>query len=1228
MSLLQQFWRRLRRKSTLTKTIASRQLALIPLEAREVPTVGGGFTDGGALAEYFDNTSLSGAPDFTRREVRIDHDWSWGAPGGSTSPDFRRVGSDNFSVRWTGTIIPRFSETYTFRIGSDDGVRAWIRPAGTSNWTLLADNWDHHAYEEVSRTYAMTAGRKYDFRMEYFEGVGAATVNLRWSSPSVPEEVIEPAVAIGINTAAYDQQLYADATRMGRAEWGDVRDYFGYAKVPTDADGWPTTDAGHIFWEGQDAGETTGTYTLRFRGKAEVRVQAGEARLRVGNADYGRVLPAGIGYDAATNTTTATLQVTFAEIMLLNFRQTQRTSSSRIGTGITGVQLLRPISPGSSTSYRSDEMFDRHAKDAFSRFTALRFLTANFNTEREWSDRVRPTTPKSAWVDRAGVWEHQVMLANETGKDLYITIPINASEDYVRRLARLIAFGSDGNNPYSGPVTHPAFPGLNSNLRVYVEWGNEVWNWAFSQATVGANAGRDAVRYNTPDGRIINFDGKRPDGDFRRWHALRTVRASDVFRQTFGNEAMGERVRVLLEYQYDNQQDTALESLKFIDSYFNNADGVQHVADPKPVNYYIWGAGGATYFSASNPRGLTNDIRVWGGEFEEGWAPAGKSTVRPSGTAWWFTSTAGIYRDAGWAKDGQTGWVESLGTVPAANGAQAMYIAGDGSANVVITFPRAGVYAIDFMAGGKSDGMGANSLDFYLDGERVTPRGAGLHVNPGTWRPGEYGKSSDRLENYGTVPIWVSGPGTRTLKIVGRGRGDQVTVIDDVKVASLDAIYASQLPGGGQAAGQVSGMDYPKQLADQARWAQAYGLEVVAYEGGWSLGGDFNALPIMNYAKYRDSRTVQVQVDALNAFSRAGGALNVLGTYDQWLRSDTDAHNDYSIIKGIDRVLDGLAAEPNMGTAVPGTLWPVNRTADSSNMRDTSGQLRAGEWLSWTVTVPQTGDYRISISTGGGGRVSLIVDGNEVAEGGSGGSLSDTVRLTKGVHSIRVHASGGRFAVNSSNVAYVGNNPQTSASAPPVTQPTPTPSAPVSSTSIPSGWRGENIGADQAGSFRMENGKWVVSGAGANIWGSTDEFYFANSSIDGDTVLTTRIDWQQATHAGAKAGVMIRSGSGTSAAFAGVFQTPDWGIVFQWRNRYRNAPSEIYVPNVSGPVWLRLVRRGNAFSAFYSTNGSQWTRIGVSESILMPNSAIAGLAVTSRDPNRTSTAVFSNVSLT
>src|SRR5262249_30595930 len=126
------------------RTVRRPRLALQSLESREVPAVGGGFTAGGINGQYFPHPNLAGNPAFVRRDVHVDFGWQGSGPGGSTSPEYEQVGATNFSVRWTGQVVPRFSETYTFHTVSDDGVRLWIRPTGAANWTLIIDHWSPH----------------------------------------------------------------------------------------------------------------------------------------------------------------------------------------------------------------------------------------------------------------------------------------------------------------------------------------------------------------------------------------------------------------------------------------------------------------------------------------------------------------------------------------------------------------------------------------------------------------------------------------------------------------------------------------------------------------------------------------------------------------------------------------------------------------------------------------------------------------------------------------------------------------------------------------------------------------------------------------------------------------------------------------------------------------------------------------------------------------------------
>jgi len=991
------------------------RLQFQPLEGRNLPAIGGGFTASGILGEYFDNPELAGEPAFTRRDVRVDFDWQNRSPGGSTSPGYQRVEADNFSVRWTGQVVPKFSEAYIFHLTGDDGVRLWVRPAGEAfAWNLLIDVWDVPSTEPVTADYLMASGSTYDIRVEYRELEGTATSQLAWSGTNTPHEVIDPLINVGVNAVTYDFHLYADAAKTGRAKWGAPTDYFGGPQVATDALGWPLADAGHLFWSGRDAAKTGGTYLLQFTGQAEVTGWSGRGNFQVEGIEYGNMLPLGVGYNSETNTTSAEVVVEGTDLFGMYFVHTQRTPEDLEGTGVTNVQLLRPIAADSDTHYQPGELFDADVKQAFSRFTTLRYLTANFNAEKEWADRKLPGIMQAAWGDRAAIWEHEVMLANETGKDLYITLPVGASAEYIRNLALLTRYGSDGVLPYSEPVAEPAFPGLNPNLRIYVEWGNEFWNWAFSQGGWAATAGKAAVVNNTPEGQIINFDGLRPNGDFRRWAALRTVEASNLFRETWGDAAMGERVRVVIEYQYNNQQSTARETLQFIDRYFNNGDGNENVAEPHPVSYYIWGAGGAAYFGAANPRGLVTDIRVPSGAFEGiVGGPGGTATPAPASSYWTFAGDAGIYRNLAGTAPNTPMVVAGLGKVPAApNGKQALFVSGTGSASVTINFPRAGVFAIDFQAAAElSPGMG-NQLDFYFDNQRITPNGRELVAPPYPWWPGNGSRDANKFSTYGTLPVEISKAGKYTFRIVGRGLAERTTLIDDIRVSSLDAIYKSRIPTGVKAAGEVTKADYQTQLAVQASFPLAYGLKVVAYEGGWSLGGDSAAVPIQSWAKHRDPRTVQVMANAIDAFHQAGGEVYVVGTYDQWYLDDAANADLYPIVQGIDARLGVLPSAPIARVVVRGAAPVTVASTKGLQAWSTPANAAPGEWVSWTVRIVTTSDYLITAKAAPDGRAAVYANGVEIGRGSSGLAPGGVVRLEAGIHTIRVQSTGGWYAIH------------------------------------------------------------------------------------------------------------------------------------------------------------------------------------------------------------------------
>ena len=158
---------------------------------------------GGIRGEYYKGMNFESHV-LTRTDQRID--FNWGDPG---SPD-ALVGDDNFSVRWSGELEAPFTETYTFYTNSDDGVRLWV------DGQQLVDNWTDHSATEDYATIDLVAGNVYTIVMEYYDNTGGATAELRWSSASIPKQLI-PQAALSPPVRVSNQNPANGATDVSMA---------------------------------------------------------------------------------------------------------------------------------------------------------------------------------------------------------------------------------------------------------------------------------------------------------------------------------------------------------------------------------------------------------------------------------------------------------------------------------------------------------------------------------------------------------------------------------------------------------------------------------------------------------------------------------------------------------------------------------------------------------------------------------------------------------------------------------------------------------------------------------------------------------------------------------------------------------------------------------------------------------------------------------------------------
>jgi len=315
--------------------------------------------------------------------------------------------------------------------------------------------------------------------------------------------------------------------------------------VPVDPNGWPKSDGLTVIFDDRPAmawappeddpaklqPKESGTYTVRFKGKADVSA-AGGSPIQLGTFKY----------DSTTNESTGSflLPAGAPNLVILKFTNTRRAATSTGADGITNLEVLRP-------GTTKGQVFTADFLKALKPFSYLRcmgWLGTNYqpgyygDTGHHifgWNDRSLPTDATQGMdglrPGTVGVaWEYPILLANETHKDLWINVPVSASgsspEDttsYIYKLAELIK------------------KSLAPGLHVYIEHSNEVWNFGFPQYIWNKLAAIDEVKAgNSP----LNNDGSTDQEAWaHRRHAKRLYEIAKIFEKVFGAGSLGKTIR-------------------------------------------------------------------------------------------------------------------------------------------------------------------------------------------------------------------------------------------------------------------------------------------------------------------------------------------------------------------------------------------------------------------------------------------------------------------------------------------------------------------------------------------------------------------------------------------------------------------------------------------------------------------------------------------------------------
>ncbi|MBL4716417.1 MAG: T9SS type A sorting domain-containing protein [Bacteroidia bacterium] len=357
---------------------------------------------------------------------------------------------------------------------------------------------------------------------------------------------------IGINVSDDDRNLFFIDVVKSSGSWEEL-DGNGntIGDAPIDSSGWPTTDFQMNLWDMRplfawvppmddpdsfqiDLG---GTYKLSYMGQADIYGWENWA-------ESNKV------YDSGTNTTTSDITITSgAGQFVINFTNTNN--------GIQNIKLTRPDFDHNTSQRYNDPFIDRVKPFHLARFkdftgtdgnchwdygTTNTVLNAPQPIFQDWDDR--PTVDdirynvgalsKNGIVQQGFPWEDLIEVAKLMAVDPWICVPINATDNYVRELAKMLK--SD-------------LMDLDTSRNIYVELSNEVWNGSPGFEQTYWNV--DMARVEADTNNIIAADGETDTTMLgERRFVRRTIEISVLFQEAFGASLINDRIRIVLATQF------------------------------------------------------------------------------------------------------------------------------------------------------------------------------------------------------------------------------------------------------------------------------------------------------------------------------------------------------------------------------------------------------------------------------------------------------------------------------------------------------------------------------------------------------------------------------------------------------------------------------------------------------------------------------------------------------
>ena len=171
------------------------------------------------------------------------------------------------------------------------------------------------------------------------------------------------------------------------------------------------------------------------------------------------------------------------------------------------VRNIRVIMPGFEATYKT-EPFHPVFLDRWKGVTCFRFMDwmhTNGSKIRTWVDRPKPDG--ATYSEKGVALEQMIDLCNRQQADAWFCMPHLADDDYIRRFAQQVK------------------EELDPQLKVFIEYSNEVWNSQFPQ-----------TRYSWEKAKELGLgDKERPWEGGGMYYAQRSVEIFKIWEDQFGD---------------------------------------------------------------------------------------------------------------------------------------------------------------------------------------------------------------------------------------------------------------------------------------------------------------------------------------------------------------------------------------------------------------------------------------------------------------------------------------------------------------------------------------------------------------------------------------------------------------------------------------------------------------------------------------------------------------------